>query len=197
MTHITIERAKLEQVLKALKSTSGLPHWPAIFATIADFEQALAAPLQPGRNHYEDGDVFERIAAMKKPAAQPAPESGSWYAAKEIDEMVRDLDAAMNGDCAAPQAKLCDLMPQLIERLTQPAPVQEPVAVVTGYHGGNCVVAPTNPERLFNSGTAFYTTPPAQQKPWVDLTDEEIMAAPENLIACIAYVRNKLKEKNT
>ena len=75
--------------------------------------------------------------------------------------------------------------------------VQEPVAVVTGYHGGNCVVAPTNPERLFNSGTAFYTTPPAQQKPWVDLTDEEIMAAPENLIACIAYVRNKLKEKNT
>jgi hypothetical protein len=44
---------------------------------------------------------------------------------------------------------------------------------------------------------AIYTTPPAQQKPWVDLTDEEIMAAPENLIACIAYVRNKLKEKNT
>jgi type 1 glutamine amidotransferase len=41
------------------------------------------------------------------------------------------------------------------------APVQEPVAVVTGYHGGNCVVAPTNPARLFNSGTAFYTTPPA------------------------------------
>ena len=30
------------------------------------------APVQPGRNHYEDGDVFERIAAMKKPAAQPA-----------------------------------------------------------------------------------------------------------------------------
>ncbi len=42
-----------------------------------------------------------------------------------------------------------------------------------------------------------YTAPPAAQKPWVDLTDEEIMAAPENLIACIAYVRNKLKEKNT
>jgi hypothetical protein len=32
-----------------------------------------AAPVQPGQNHYEDGDVFERIAAMKKPAAQPAP----------------------------------------------------------------------------------------------------------------------------
>jgi hypothetical protein len=49
---------------------------------------------------------------------------------------------------------------------------------------------------LFNAGTALYTNPSEQQKPWVDLTDEEIMAAPENLIACIAYVRNKLKEKN-
>ena len=84
-----------------------------------------------------------------------------------------------------------------------PTPVQsaergEPVAVVSGYYGGRCVILPINPARLFNSGTAFYTTPPAaQQKPWVDLTDEEIMAAPENLIACIAYVRNKLKEKNT
>jgi hypothetical protein len=37
---------------------------------------------------------------------------------------------------------------------------------------------------------------PVATKPWVDLTDEEIMAAPENLIACIAYVRNKLREKN-
>jgi hypothetical protein len=42
------------------------------------------------------------------------------------------------------------------------APVQEPVAFVTGYHGGNCVVAPTNPARLFNAGTAFYTALPTQ-----------------------------------
>ena len=32
--------------------------------------------------------------------------------------MVRDLDIAMNGDGAAPQAMLCDLMPQLIQLLT-------------------------------------------------------------------------------
>jgi hypothetical protein len=43
------------------------------------------------------------------------------------------------------------------------APVQEPVAVVSGYYGGQCVVLPTNPARLFNAGTAFYTTPPAAQ----------------------------------
>jgi hypothetical protein len=40
------------------------------------------------------------------------------------------------------------------------APVQEPVAVVSGYYSGQCVVLPTDPARLFNSGTAFYTTPP-------------------------------------
>jgi hypothetical protein len=43
---------------------------------------------------------------------------------------------------------------------------------------------------------SLYTSPPAQRT-WVDLTDKEILASPENLIACIAYVRNKLKEKNT
>lgn len=46
---------------------------------------------------------------------------------------------------------------------SHPASVQEPVAVVSGYYGGQCVVLPTNPARLFNSGTAFYTTPPAAQ----------------------------------
>jgi hypothetical protein len=63
-------------------------------------------------------DYDSRLRKTTPPAAQPAPESGSWYAAKEIDEMVRDLDVALNGDGAAPQAKLCDLMPQLIQRLT-------------------------------------------------------------------------------
>lgn len=51
----------------------------------------------------------------------------------------------------------------------EPAPVakpheqQEPVAVVSGYYGGQCVVLPTNPAMLFNSGTAFYTSPPASK----------------------------------
>jgi hypothetical protein len=46
----------------------------------------------------------------------------------------------------------------------------EPVAVVSGYFGGQCVVQPLNTARIFNSGTAFYTTPP-QRKP---LTDEPV-----------------------
>ena len=57
----------------------------------------------------------------------------------------------------------------------QPAPVQEPVAVVSGYYGGQCVVLPTNPARLFNSGTAFYTAPPAAQPDyaWPTIADYE------------------------
>jgi hypothetical protein len=51
---------------------------PAPMAHIAgeiDHTGKVWAPAQPapGRNHYEDGDVFERIAAMNKPPAQPAP----------------------------------------------------------------------------------------------------------------------------
>lgn len=43
------------------------------------------------------------------------------------------------------------------------APVQEPVAIVSGYYGGQCVVLPIDPARIFNSGTAFYISPPAQE----------------------------------
>lgn len=37
---------------------------------------------------------------------------------------------------------------------------QELVAVVSGYYGGQCVILPLDPARIFNSNTALYTTPP-------------------------------------
>jgi hypothetical protein len=82
------------------------------------------------------------------------------------------------------------------------APVQEPVAVVSGYYGGQCVVLPINPARLFNSGTAFYTAPqPAAQKPWVGLTDAEVMQTMGGDWTSQFYfaraIEAKLKEKNT
>jgi hypothetical protein len=87
--------------------------------------------------------------------------------------------------------------------IEQPAPVQEPVAVVSGYYGGQCVILPINPARLFNAGTAIYTTPPAAQKPWVDLPDEEIDALAElhglDYMSYAPFVRaleQRLKEKN-
>ena len=40
----------------------------------------------------------------------------------------------------------------------QPAQ-QEPVAVVSGYYGGQCVILPTDPARIYNSNTPLYTAP--------------------------------------
>jgi hypothetical protein len=93
--------------------------------------------------------------------------------------------------------------------------VQEPVAVVSGYYGGQCVVLPINPARLFNSGTAFYTAPqpvpvktyhdgkpwPVAPKPWVGLTDEEVMQTMSGDWTSQFYfaraIEAQLKEKNT
>jgi len=66
------------------------------------------------------------------------------------------------------EIKAQDAITALKQALEQPEP--EPVAVVSGYYGGKCVVLPTDPARIFNSGTAFYTHPP-KRKP---LTDEQM-----------------------
>jgi len=63
----------------------------------------------------------------------------------------------------------------------QPAQ-QEPVAVVSGYYGGQCVILPIDPARIFNSNTPLYTSPPAQRKP---LTDEQIKAIHNELCGTV------------
>ena len=34
---------------------------------------------------------------------------------------------------------------------------KEPVEVVSGYYGGQCVILPIDPARIFNSNTSLYT----------------------------------------
>jgi hypothetical protein len=94
------------------------------------------------------------------------------------------------------------------------APVQEPVAIVSGYYGGQCVILPTEPARLFNSGTAFYTTPPNVATPlaaqrqsarsaWVGLTQQDIDIAFDDTQEGGGFdefaraIEQRLKEKNT
>ena len=83
---------------------------------------------------------------------------------------------------------------------------QEPVAVVSGYYGGQCVILPIDPARIFNSNTALYTTPP--QRTWVGLTDEDkheielragITEDDDGYIVSQVFklTEAKLKEKNT
>jgi len=67
-------------------------------------------------------------------------------------------------------------------------------------------------EKPFENATALYTTPPAAQRQWVDLTDEEIKHLWETRVGqpCPSYpfeesdwsqfaqaIKAKLKEKNT
>ncbi len=66
--------------------------------------------------------------------------------------------------------KACEAIETLRARLSAPEP--EPVAIVSGYFSGQCVIMPINPSQIFNSGTALYTAP-LQQKEWQGLTDEE------------------------
>lgn len=75
---------------------------------------------------------------------------------------------------------------------------QEPVAVVSGYYGGHCVILPLNPAQIFNANTALYTAPP--QREWVDLTATEIKilrryATNDRQFA--ELIQAQFKEKNT
>ena len=88
-----------------------------------------------------------------------------------------------------------------LRQAIEQAEKQEPVAIVSGYYGGQCVVLPTNPARLFNSGTAFYTTPQPQRE-WVGLTDEEIQfiyadSGYNDIEMFASAIEAKLRSKNT
>jgi hypothetical protein len=57
--------------------------------------------------------------------------------------------------------------------LTDTKPLeQKPVAYVTGFHNGHCVIQPTDPAVVLPVGMALYRAPTE----WVGLTDEEIDA---------------------
>ena len=83
---------------------------------------------------------------------------------------------------------------ELRERLAQP----EPVAWVTGWHDGHCVIRAANPSAILPIGIALYTTPPRRE--WVGLTDEEklhleIMGGKSDVMLA-ETIETKLKEKN-
>ncbi|QIB08968.1 hypothetical protein GZ982_30195 (plasmid) [Pseudomonas fluorescens] len=65
---------------------------------------------------YADGWAgYEAELKRLNQALDGAPASAveSWYAAADIDALVRELDVLLNGEGAAPQAKLCDLVAQV------------------------------------------------------------------------------------
>ena len=85
-----------------------------------------------------------------------------------------------------------------------PAPVQEPVAWMVYTLDGQSVCVTDNPAEFGESHRALplYTTPPAAQRTWVGLTDEEVDGLWEmaKLFAPAKHfyllIEAKLKEKN-
>jgi hypothetical protein len=76
----------------------------------------------------------------------------------------------------------------------------EPVAYITGFHNGHCVIQPTDPALVLPVGMALYRSP----KEWVGLTDEEIgevisgqFAERNYWVKITKALESKLKEKNT
>ena len=77
-------------------------------------------------------------------------------------------------------------------------PEQEPVAWVTGWHDGHCVIRAANPAAILPIGIALYTTPPRRE--WVGLTGEEldlIARTAADLYDAALKTEAKLREKNS
>ena len=75
----------------------------------------------------------------------------------------------------------------------QPAPVQEPVAKKTGIG-----LVTSNGWDSLPVGTLFYTTPPAEQRQWVGLTEQEAAECwSTSTVRTWQAIEAKLKEKNT
>jgi hypothetical protein len=215
-----------------VQGEEGLPQTHYNF--IRAFQRKGYAVLQRLNEDYGPEWTFSKYA--RTPPARPSPvqEPVAWM--DKYGEIYKDV----------PEVLLTDT-PLYIIPPAQPAP-EEPVAVVSGYYGGQCVITPTDPARVFNTGTSFYTTaptaqqepkfwydqeegllhdhfddaplgciplytaplnvatPPAAQRQWVGLTDEEIrhinritMSLPieEVLNSFARAIEAKLKEKDT
>ena len=100
-----------------------------------------------------DDSAVQAVFRARRVASAEKQEPVDW---KRFYELERKKKEAIEKKYERDIAKLPRIIPMEAEK-------QEPVAVVSGYYGGQCVVLPTNPSRLFNSGTALYTTPPAQE----------------------------------
>lgn len=104
-----------------------------------------------------------------------APEGVDWYDA-HIDAVRKLLDA--------------DSM----------ASLPEPVAYVSGYYAGRCVVEPLNQAMVMPEGMALFTALPRRE--WQGLTDEERLEVfreslhHRDLLTFSRAIEAKLKEKN-
>jgi len=91
--------------------------------TLIYIEECIEARRGKPVNEYvvvgKDWPMYERVWQMIEDwvdngiANAYDPSSNNWFLAEDINRMVKQLDHAMNGHDAAPQARLCDILGQL------------------------------------------------------------------------------------
>ena len=110
--------------------------------------------------------------------------------------MTTDIADIIAGELKVSRSTAYDLMR---EALKEASPLQEPVATVQSLHvDGKDIGVQAHLHQHLPVGTKLYTTPPAAQRQWVELTQEEIEDCYGGEIDDFARaIEAKLKEKNT
>ena len=102
-----------------------------------------------------------------------------------------------NWKCNSYHPKIWEAITAIKQALA--ASVQEPVAILKGIDEYGPVVDWCKHWVTVPIGTKFYTTPPAAQRPWIGLTDEEAQWIYDNgrtPSGMMEMVEAKLKERN-
>jgi hypothetical protein len=171
----------LKLALSCIRQSTEYKLGRALFVEAAeDVEFALAAPAQEPVTRSIKGmlqpDAYLPNGTLNPKYTQPAaPVQEPNYKVTVVD------DQHPNG------------VP--LEQWGRPAPVQEPVAWIEHHKGGDNLVW----DDPSGKRTPLYTTPPAAQRTWVGLTDEEAQWIYDNgrtPSGMMEMVEAKLKERN-
>jgi len=161
----------------------GLNYEPDYKVTVVDNQHPNGVPLEQWGRVAEQGEermkklIKDLISAMEYHVEQTRPIHSTTVALQAAREAIR----------------------------AQPAPVQEPLFWYKPYSGGMYYGPIHNAQigdilRGIEEWIPLYTTPPASQRTWVGLTDEEIEQEfgfiDELLRDCVHRTEAKIKEKN-
>jgi hypothetical protein len=140
----------------------------------------------------ENSEAVQVLAAIKQALAAPTvQEPLTWLKTIEtLGGFGKFVEAKPNEKGAKPV---------YLARPAQPAPVQEPFCFVY-VENGEEYFAPKG-AYVPDNAQPLYTTPPAAQRQWTGLTDDEIddlyQGAGKNDLKRAREIEAKLKEKNT
>ena len=156
--------------------------------------------------HMVKGYCLDAITAIKQALAAPVQEPLFWYKPYPGGMYYGPIHNAQIGDILR---GIEEWLPLYTTPTAQPAPVQEPVAYWIPKAEQFCIADPSG-RPFAKAWEPLYTTPPAAQRQWVGLTDEEIESLDCVYVNWLDYeqvetkgekefaraIEAKLKEKN-